>query len=76
MTTFHMVKLKSITVNMKSGEIHISAMVALNDENFAKAETLRPYLDAEIGGVTVEIQPQQMRLETKKEKGESDGSQK
>jgi len=61
-TTFQMVKLTGVTVNMKKNEIHISAVVQLTDDNFESAESLKPYLDAELGGVTMVIEPQQKQL--------------
>ena len=62
MTKFNNVRLTGITVNMKQGEIHLSAVIAFNDENFAKSQTLTPYLDAETGGVTLDVEPDQPRL--------------
>jgi hypothetical protein len=61
-TKFSFVKLTGITVNVKKGEIHLSAIVQFNDENFAKAQTLRHYLEAETGGVTLVIEPRQPSL--------------
>ena len=58
-TIFRMVKLTGVTVNIKKGEIHISATIRLDEENLKKAESLKPYLEAETGGVTMEIEPRQ-----------------
>jgi hypothetical protein len=61
-TKFSNVRLTGITVNMKSGEIHINAVVGFTDENLAKSQVLIPYLNAEIGGVALTIEPNQRSL--------------
>ena len=71
MTTFSGVKLTNITVNVKKGEIHLSAVVGLSDENFAKSQILSPYLDTEVGGVTLTIEPIQLSLSTEADDGHS-----
>lgn len=59
MTTFNLARLTGIRATLKQGVIVITAQVALNDENMDKARSLRPYLDAEVGGLQLEITPQQ-----------------
>ena len=66
MTTFNEVQLTGITINIKTGEIKISARVGLNDENLEKAQGLEPYLDSEAGHVTLEITPMQIPMKLDK----------
>ncbi len=53
MTTFYGVKLTGITVNVKKGEIHLSAVVPFSDENFKKVQ----FLDVDTSGVTLTVEP-------------------
>jgi len=60
---FPVARLTAINISMKQGEITITAKVVLNGDNFAKMEALRPYLDAKVGGLTIEIKPMQRELD-------------
>jgi hypothetical protein len=62
MTTFNSAKLTGITVNLKSGQISISAQVELSDGNFEKAEALRKFLGTKASGVMLEIKPLQLDM--------------
>ena len=58
-TTFNAVRLAAINANLKNTEITLTMKITLNDENFDKAQALEPYMDAKVGGLTIEIQPMQ-----------------
>lgn len=62
MATFVGAKLTSVTANLKQNLISITVKIPLNDENMDKVERLKPYLEAETGGVTLEINPIQIPL--------------
>ena len=62
MTTFTLVKMTGVIVNLKTGEITLTAKVSLNDENFRKAEQLQPYLGEDSRALTLEITSSQMSL--------------
>ncbi len=62
---FNFAKLTNINVSLKNGQISLTAKIPLDDANFDNAESLRPYLDAETGGVTLEIRPTQPPLPIK-----------
>ncbi len=62
-TTFQPARLTNISASYKSEEITLTVKVSLNDDNLGKAENLRSYLDAEVGGLMIEISPMQLNFQ-------------
>jgi hypothetical protein len=62
MTTFHNAKLAGVSINLKTNEIRISAVVPLDQEALELAQTLEPFLLENARQVKIEISPRQMPL--------------
>lgn len=61
-TTFGSAKLRGVSANVKSGQITLTLIIPLSDENFGRVGKLKPYLDAKVGRLLVEIEPEQPGL--------------